>query len=177
MQTTSNSEVSIRSATADDAGAVLEIYGPAIEQTTASFETEVPSEGEIRKRITSMLATHAWLVAESAGHIGAYAYGGPHRSRNAYRFSTEVSVYVHPDYRRQGLARSLYEELFISLAARGYYHAYAGIAVPNKASEDLHRKLGFESIGVFKNVGLKFGRWHDVSWWQRRLQEGLPNQE
>ena len=177
METTPTSEVSIRSATADDASAVLEIYGPAIEQTTATFETEVPSEGEIRERITRALATHAWLVAESAGHVGAYAYGGPHRSRNAYRFSAEVSVYVHPDYRRRGLARSLYEELFTNLAARGYYHAFAGISAPNKASEELHQRLGFESIGVFKNVGLKFGRWHDVSWWQRKLRDGLPDLE
>jgi phosphinothricin acetyltransferase len=175
LETTSKSEVSIRSATADDAGAVLEIYGPAIKQTTATFETEVPSEEEIRQRITGALATHAWLVAESAGRIGAYAYGGPHRSRNAYRFSAEVSVYVHSDYRRRGLARSLYEELFTKLAARGYYHAFAGISVPNQASEDLHQKLGFESIGVFKKVGFKFGRWHDVSWWQRMLRDGLPD--
>lgn len=177
MQTTSNSEVSIRSATADDASAVLEIYGPAIEQTTATFETDVPSEVEIRERITKALATHAWLVAESAGNVGAYAYGGPHRSRNAYRFSAEVSVYVHRDYRRRGLARSLYEALFTSLAARGYYHAFAGITVPNKASEELHQRLGFESIGVFKNVGHKFGRWHDVSWWQRMIRDGLPKPE
>ena len=106
------------------------------------------------------------------GRVAGYAYGTAHRARAAYRFSTETTVYVDAAHRRAGVGRALYEALFVALAARGLHRAYAGIALPNDGSVGLHRAVGFTPVGVFAEVGWKFDRWHDVSWWQRPLGGG-----
>ena len=80
-----------------------------------------------------------------------------------------MSAYVAPDQQGQGIGRALYRALFEQLRTRGFHQAFAGIALPNQASISLHQSVGFESIGVFREVGRKFDRWHDVSWWQRAL--------
>jgi phosphinothricin acetyltransferase len=164
----------IRSATADDSASALAIYAPIVKDTVISFETEPPSVDEFSARIEACLSSHAWLVAESDGALAGYAYGTAHRARHAYRFSTEVSVYVHAAHRGRGVGRVLYERLFERLAELGYYHAFAGITVPNDGSISLHRAVGFHHVGTFPQVGFKFGGWHDVSWWHRPLRAGTP---
>lgn len=159
----------VRPATAADAAAIAAIYAPAVTDNAASFEEAPPDAREIAARIAKVSARHAWLVAERAGEVLGYAYGGPHRERAAYRWSVEVSAYIRADAHRQGLARRLYTELFARLAALGYVNAYAGITLPNAASVGLHEALGFTKIGVYHGIGFKFGRWHDVGWWERRL--------
>lgn len=161
----------IRSATLDDAPALLEIYRPFIENTAVSFETQVPTVDEFAARVEKALNGWAWLVAEVDGQIAGYAYGGTHRERAAYRWSVETSVYLHSDFHRRGIARLLYSQLFDVLAEKGYCNAYAGATLPNDASIGFHRSMGFEWVGVFKRVGWKFGRWHDVAWMQRVLRE------
>lgn len=161
----------IRSATLADAPALLDIYRPFVEYLAVSFETEVPSVDEFTARIEKSLKGWAWLVAEVDGCIAGYAYGSQHRERAAYRWSVETSVYLHPDFRRQGIAQSLYSRLFDELAEMGYCNAYAGITLPNDASVLFHQSMGFEWIGVFKRAGWKFGQWHDVAWMQRMLRE------
>jgi len=159
----------IRRAIPADAPELLEIYAPVVEQTAASFELTVPSEPEFAKRIASSTASHEWLVMESSDHLCGYAYATPHRPREAYRASVETSVYVSPTYHGQGIGKQLYEALFVSLQSRDFHNAYAGITIPNEASIALHRSMGFEPIGVFREVGFKQERWHDVSWWQRPI--------
>jgi len=162
----------IRQATEADAPSLLAIYAPFVEQTPITFEVVVPSVDEFAARIAKSLDKWQWLVAEDVDHggrIAGYAYGSLHRERYAYRFSTEVSAYVDPACHRQGIGRALYTRLFDDLAAKGYCNAYAGITVPNEASVGMHRSAGFEMIGVFRNVGWKFDRWHDVAWMQRTL--------
>ncbi len=165
------STLTIREATPADAAALLAIYAPFVEHTPVSFETEAPTVDEFAHRIEKYLKGWQYLVAEDAGRPVGYAYGSTHRERAAYRYSTEVSAYIDPRYHRQGIGRALYTRLFEDLAAKGYCSAYAGITVPNDASIGLHRAVGFEMIGVFRNVGWKYGRWHDVAWMQRRLRE------
>lgn len=161
----------MRSATLDDAPALLEIYRPFIENTAVSFETQVPTVDEFAARVEKALKGWAWLVAEVDGQIAGYAYGGTHRERAAYRWSVETSVYLHSDFHRRGIAKLLYSQLFDVLAKKGYCNAYAGATLPNDASIGFHRSMGFEWVGVFKRVGWKFGRWHDVAWMQRVLRE------
>jgi L-amino acid N-acyltransferase YncA len=166
----------IRSAVESDAPALLAIYRPFVESTAVSFETIAPSVQEFSARIARALAGWRWLVAERDGQCVGYAYGSSHRERPAYRWSVEVSAYVHPQHRRQGVARALYLRLFEELAAKGFCNAYAGTTVPNEASVALHRAVGFEPIGVFKAVGRKFGQWHDVAWFHRVLRDSPPSE-
>lgn len=165
----------IRPASPADAPALLAIYAPFVESTAVSFETVVPTTAEFAARIVESLATWQWLVAERQGHCIGYAYGSAHRARPAYRWSVEVSAYVRPDCHRQGVGRALYLQLFESLALKGYCNAYAGTTLPNDGSVALHQSVGFAPVGVFKAVGRKFGRWHDVAWFQKALRDAPPN--
>lgn len=159
----------IRTATTSDAEGILTIYSPIVEETAISFELEVPTLTEMRKRITANLETHAYFVAEQSGRIAGYAYGSAFRPRKAYSNSAEVTVYVHPENYGQGIGRALYDTLLPKLTERGFHTALAGIALPNEASIALHKACGFERVGTFREVGFKFEKWHDVEWWQRDL--------
>jgi L-amino acid N-acyltransferase YncA len=165
----------IRPATESDASLLLEIYRPSVETTAVSFETVVPTVEEFAARINKAIAGWQWLVAERNGECAGYAYGSSHRERRAYRWSVEVSAYVHPDHQRRGIGRALYLQLLPELASKGYCNAYAGITLPNDGSIALHRSVAFEPIGTFKAVGRKFGQWHDVAWFQRALRDAPPS--
>jgi L-amino acid N-acyltransferase YncA len=154
---------------AADAAACARIYAPYVEASPISFEEEAPDAAELQRRIGSYAATHAWLVAELDGAVAGYAYACAFNERPVYRWSAGVSVYVAEDQRGQGLGRALYTELFERLRRRGFRMACAGITLPNEASVGLHESLGFEPVGVFREIGWKQGRWHDVGWWQLEL--------
>lgn len=166
--------IRIRSATVADASALLSIYGPLVETSAISFETVVPTTAEFAARIEMAVTGWSWLVAELNDRCIGYAYGSAHRQRAAYRWSVEVSAYVDSGHHRRGVGRALYLQLFEELTEKGFCNAYAGIALPNDASIALHRAVGFESIGIFKAVGRKFGRWYDVAWFQRNLRPSPP---
>ena len=153
---------------------LLEIYRPFVESSAVSFELEVPTLDEFQKRIEKCAAGWAWLVAEENGRSAGYAYASALRERQAYQWSAETSAYVHPDFYRKGVGRLLYLALFEALAAKGICNAFACIALPNDASLEFHRSLGFEHIGEFRSVGRKFNAWHDVSWWQHKLRDQPP---
>ncbi len=161
----------VRQALEADAAALLNIYRPFVESTAVTFETVVPTVEEFSSRIARALSSYQWLVAERDGRCIGYAYGSIHRARPAYRWSVEVSAYVHPDYHRQGVGRALYRQLLNELAEKGFCNAYAATTLPNEGSVALHRGMGFEPIGVFKAVGRKFGKWHDVTWFHRVLRD------
>jgi L-amino acid N-acyltransferase YncA len=129
----------VRDALPSDALRCAQIYAPYVRDTAISFETDPPSEGEMARRIGAAQHDHAWLVLEQAGTVTGYAYGGPFMSRAAYRWSATVSVYLDGARRRSGGGRALYEALFERLADRGIRTVLAGIALPNEASEGLHR--------------------------------------
>jgi L-amino acid N-acyltransferase YncA len=167
-------DLEIRAAKADDAEAVARIYAPIVESTPDSFELVAPDAAEMRRRIAATSASHAWLVASLQGEVAGYAYGTAHRARPAYRTSVEVSVFVAPAAQRRGIARRLYDALLRELAARGYHRAFAGITASNESSVAFHRSVGFTPVGVFHEIGFKFGRWHDTSWWERDLAPVAP---
>jgi L-amino acid N-acyltransferase YncA len=166
----------IRPATETDAAALIAIYRPFVEASAVSFETVTPTVEEFAARIRKAVAGWQWIVAEKDGQCVGYAYGSSHRERAAYRWSVEVSAYVAPNHHRQGVGRSLYTNLFVDLADKGFCSAYAGITLPNEASVALHRSVGFEPIGTFRAVGRKFGKWHDVAWFQRQLRHSPPSE-
>jgi L-amino acid N-acyltransferase YncA len=154
---------------AADAPGCLAIYGPFADETAASFEAQAPTVAEFEQRIERISRTRAFLVAEHDGEIAGFAYAGAHRERPAYRWASEVSVYLGERHRGRGLGRALYEPLFALLEEQGYRMLLAGITVPNPASVGLHTSLGFEEVGVYRRIGWKAGGWRDVIWLARRL--------
>jgi phosphinothricin acetyltransferase len=165
--------VQIRPADPDrDAAGCADIYAPFVTGSSVSFEEVAPDAGTIAGRMARLAASHAYLVADDALGVAGFAYGGPHRERPGYRWSTEVSVYVHERCRGQGIGRELYSELLPRLARRGLWVALAGITLPNPASVALHERCGFEPVGVYRRIGWKAGAWRDVGWWQYRLRGG-----
>ena len=163
-------EFLIRQASPSDAEPIQAIYAPIVANTAISFEEMPPTSQEIAIRITDTLDKgYPYLVADRDGLAIAYAYAGPHRARPAYRWSVDVTVYVAEEARGSGVGRSLYTELLESLHQAKFHAAFAGIALPNPGSIALHEAVGFEHVGIYRDVGYKFGRWHDVGWWQRTL--------
>jgi len=159
----------VRDATEHDAAACAAIYAPYVTDTVVTFESEPPSAADMAQRIAAAQQTHAWLVLEDDGRVVGYAYGGPYRSREAWRWSCETSVYLETGRRRGGGGRALYTALLDRLAARGYRTAIGVMTLPNDASEGLHRAMGFAAVGVHPRIGWKFGAWHDVAFAQRAL--------
>jgi L-amino acid N-acyltransferase YncA len=171
-------ELTIRDADPQRDGAFCaEIYAPHVESSPVSFEERVPDAAEMATRIERYGRSHAWFVAERKGRVAGYAYATAFNERPAYRWSTSVSVYVAEEARGAGIGRALYEALFDRLRERGFRMACAGITLPNEASWGLHKSLGFEPVGVNREIGWKQGAWHDVGWYQLELApapEGPP---
>lgn len=152
-----------------DAAACAAIYAPHVESGIVSFEEQAPGAAELAARIERVSATHPWLVAERGGAVVGYAYGCPFQQRPAYRWAADVSVYVAATHLGQGIGQSLYEALFERLRGQRFRMACAGITLPNPASEALHARLGFELVGVSREIGWKHGGWRDVGWYQLEL--------
>ena len=163
----------VRIATASDAAAIAAIYAPIVRDTAISFETEPPTPSMIAQRIREGLEIYPWLTAERDGRIMGYAYASKHRERSAYRWSADVSTYVDECARRSGVGRALYGQLIAILREQGFHAAFAGIALPNAASIGLHEAMGFQPLGIYKEVGFKLGSWHDVGWWRLGLTQSL----
>ena len=167
--------MNLRIASRDDAAAIHAIYAPIVAATVISFELEAPSIDEMRRRIARTLERFTWLVSEDeSGRVDGYVYAGQHRERAAYQWSVDVTAYVREDRRGRGIGKALYARLFDDLVALGYHQAFAGIALPNAASVALHEAVGFNHLGIYRDVGYKLGAWHDVGWWQRALQPATP---
>ena len=159
----------IRAADPADAGEIARIYRPYVSDSVVSFELDPPAAEVMAERMAAAGDVYPWLVATGPQKLLGYAYGGLHRTRPAYRFSVEVSVYLDEAARGRGLGRRLMTALLDELSSRRFNVALAGTTLPNPASIALFTSLGFEEIGVFREVGFKFGAWRDVSWWQKRL--------
>jgi L-amino acid N-acyltransferase YncA len=159
----------IRLATPEDAKQIQAIYSPYC-LTPISFELEPPTVEEVRGRMARVLEFYPWLVCEVGGELVGYAYASRHRERPAYQWSVDTSVYVRLHRQRLGVGRALYASLFAVLPLQGCVNAYAGVTLPNPASVGLHEAMGFELVGVYRQVGYKCGTWHDVAWYQRPVQ-------
>jgi L-amino acid N-acyltransferase YncA len=167
--------LNIRVAQDSDADQMLAIYAPIVRETAISFELQPPGAEELRGRVRNILSSHVWLVCEEAGTLAGYAYASNFRSREAYQWTAEVTVYVAEDRQRRGIGNALYRSLFEAMRLQGFCSAVAGIALPNDASVKLHKRFGFQPIGVFERAGYKLGRWHDVGWWRLELQKHVSD--
>lgn len=165
----------IRLATSADVAGMVAIYAPFILESTTSFEMEVPSQQEFWGRVEKVLTKSPWLVCEINGEIAGYAYAGEHRERAAYQWNRELSAYIAPKYHRRGIASALYQCLVEIIKLQGYQNALAGITLPNEKSVGFHEHFGFKQVGIYHNVGFKFGNWWHVGWWEMPLNNFLEH--
>jgi len=157
----------LRTATSGDAAAIAAIYNHYVLKTIITFEEEAVPDAEMAQRITDVLgAGLPWLVWEENGRVLGYAYASKWKSRCAYRYAVESSIYLDKEATGRGLGTKLYVALIDALRAKGIHSIIGGVALPNDASVGLSEKLGFKKIGQFKEVGWKFEQWIDVGYWE-----------
>ncbi len=156
----------VRPAASSDIGAILDVYSHYINNTTVTFEEEVPSAGQFRMRCEEIMTEYPFLVCQDGSHIAGYAYAHRHQSRSAYKYSAELSVYLRPHYTGLGIGRVLCEAIIELLKLQNVQTVYSAVSLPNDASCALHRSLGFEPAGLWRNTGRKKERWIDIQWFE-----------
>lgn len=168
----------IRPAVVEDVADILTIYNDAILNTTAVYDYK-PHTLEMRLKWFNEKQSNdiPVLVADVSGVVAGFASYGPFRAWAAYKYSVEHSVYVHPGFRRRGIARKLLQELIHQATQREVHAMIAGIDAENKSSIDLHQQVGFVKTGQMKEVGYKFGKWLDLVFMQRILQNTFEPRE
>ena len=157
----------IRKSDVSDSVAIANIYNHYIKNTIITFEEKELTPDEISRRIENVFSESLpWIVAENGGKMIGYAYATKWKTRSAYRFSVESTVYLEPSSVGNGIGSRLYNELLSLLKDSGIHVVLGGIALPNPSSIALHEKFGFKQVARFKEVGIKFGKWIDVGYWQ-----------
>jgi L-amino acid N-acyltransferase YncA len=160
----------IRMAGAEDVPRIAMIYGSYVLTSAATFELEPPDANELGQRMRAVVEGGLpYLVGEVDGVVAGYAYASPFRTRSAYRFAVEDSVYVGAEYAGRGVGRQLLKKLIERCRLAGRHQMIAVIGGVNPASVAMHRAMGFEHVGVLREVGLKFDEWQDVELMQRGL--------
>ena len=152
----------IRPATEKDVTAITEIYNDAILNSTATFDTELKTVEDRLHWLNNHDAMHPVIVAESDGKVLGWASLSRWSERAAYDTTAEVSLYVHKDYRNQGIGKRLLEMLTLEGKTVGLHSLIARITEGNEKSFYLHELFGFEDVGTLKEIGKKFGNYLDV---------------
>jgi L-amino acid N-acyltransferase YncA len=162
--------VLIRPAEPDDAAALMAIYNPVVETSTATFDLVPRTLEQQRAWMSDRSGARIVLVAEADdGEVAGYAAISPYRDRPAYATTVEDSVYVHPDHQGAGVGRQLLEALVDTARSHGFHAMMARIVADHEASIALHAACGFSVVGREREVGRKFGRWLDVTVMERLL--------
>ena len=171
-------DLKIRTATPDDAAALLKIYDYYVRETAITFEYDTPSVEEFEGRIRKVLEHFPYLVIEDGKEILGYAYASPFHERAAYQWCAEMSIYLEKDARGSGLGRRLYEELEHQLKERGFLNLYACIGYPDEEDDHLtfdsvrfHEKMGYHLNGKFTKCGYKFDKWYNMVWMEKLIGE------
>ncbi|HWM82640.1 MAG TPA: GNAT family N-acetyltransferase [Pseudolabrys sp.] len=165
----------IRPAIPADVPTITRIYAEAVRTGTASFELDPPDEAEMAARMRALLAGgFPYLAAEINGALAGYAYAGHYRTRPAFRFTVEDSIYIAPAMQRRGIGRALLAALIEDSARRGFRQMVAVIGDPERQQPSvvLHQAAGFRRLCVLDDIGFKHGRWLDSMLMQRALGEG-----
>lgn len=171
MNESKNIETIIRAATEADLPEILHIYNDAILNTTSVYNY-LPHTPDMRRDwfLQKQKDNFPVLVAEQNGTVTGFSTYGHFRAWAAYKYSVEVSVYIHPDHRGRGIAKLLYKDLIKKAKEQQFHTLMAGIDASNIASIKLHEQFGFETVGLFKEVGYKFDKWLDLQFMQLILE-------
>ena len=159
----------VRAIKESDYKQISDIYNYYIKNTQITFEEELVSESIMMKRGQEITKNYPWVVFEKDGKVLGYAYASRWKSRKAYDFSVETSIYVDIACGGQGIGTSLYIKLLEELKKIEVNAVIGGVALPNESSVKLHQKLGFTKVAEFPAVGCKFGQWLNVGYWQLNL--------
>ena len=175
--------IEIRPVTTTDTDELLEIYRPYVTETAITFEYDVPSADEFRTRIENILKKYPYLAAVKNNEVIGYAYSGTFKTRAAYAYNVEVTIYIKKEHRRSGVGKILYAELERLLKKQGITNLYACIACTETEDEYLtndsvkfHERMGYRLIGTFKQCGYKYNRWYDMVWMEKIIGEHLAEQ-
>ncbi|MGN0859612.1 MAG: GNAT family N-acetyltransferase [Stenotrophomonas sp.] len=168
---------SIRPVSAADMAAITAIYAVEVTDLVNTYEYEVPDHAEMTRRMRDITGRgFPYLVAEADGRVAGFAYANTYRSRIAYQWTVENSVYVDAQSQGRGIGRALLGALIDACTARGYRQMVAVIGEPsNTASIALHERFGFTHVGTFQGLGRKHGRWLDTVQMQRALGDGASS--
>ncbi|MGC4057541.1 MAG: GNAT family N-acetyltransferase [Chitinophagaceae bacterium] len=169
-----NTSFMLRLMVPEDIAAMLAIYAPYVTDTAISFEYEVPSLEAYTERIAHIAQKYPCIVCEENGELTGFAYASEFRYRAAYQWCAESTIYLDQQHRGKGTGTRLYRSLMGLLERMGYTNVFAGVALPNEGSEQLHRKSGFREIGEFRDIGFKHGAWHSTRWYQLSLAAAAP---
>jgi L-amino acid N-acyltransferase len=164
--------IRIRDARKGDLPALLEIYNDVVRKSPATFDLDPQSLGHRKKWFSEHGHRHPIIVAEGKGRIVGYASLSRFRDKPAYSMSVEDSVYVRRGFQGKGVGKLLMKGIIDRAIKLGYHTVIAGVVPPNDASVKLHEGLGFVRVGNFKEVGFKFSRWQDVTFYQLMLGTG-----
>lgn len=170
--------VIVRDAVMADAERILEIYNYYVKNTAITFEYDSPSIEEFQERMKRIMSRYPYLVIEKDNMIQGYAYAGSFVGRAAYNWSSELTIYLDYHAQKNGMGRKLYEALEASLRKMGILNLYACIGYPEVSDEylttnsaEFHAHLGFIKVGEFHKCGYKFGRWYNMIWMEKIIEE------
>ncbi len=173
----------IRRALPEDAEALLGIYAYYVKYTAVTFEYDVPTVEEFRRRMEEITVRHPYILAEADGKVVGFAYAAPFVGRRAYDWSAELTVYAHKDFQKCGIGKHLYTELEEILRRMGVTNLYACISVPETEDKYLtdnslgfHRHMGYAVAGRFHKCGYKFSTWYDMVWVEKTIGSHFTNQ-
>jgi phosphinothricin acetyltransferase len=169
--------VLIRDVSESDIAAITAIYAVEVTDFVNTYEYDVPDAAEMQRRMHDIVARgFPYLVAEIDGEVAGYAYANTYRTRVAYQWTVENSVYVDARFQGQRVGTTLLQALIDACTSRGYRQMVAVIGEPtNTASIKLHERFGFHLVGVFQGLGRKHGRWLDTVQMQRALGDGADS--
>jgi len=161
----------IREPSPNDLEPLVELYNHYIRETAITFDLEPFTVDERRPWFEAFRTNGRYrlLVAELDSQVVGYAYSGVFRARKAYDTTIESTVYLAPDATGKGIGRKLYSALFAAIEDQNVHRIIAGITLPNDASVALHSAFGFKPVGIMTECGYKFGRFHDVVWYEKAL--------
>ncbi len=160
----------IRPVSQSDAPAICDIYNHYIQHSTATFEESLITPLDIEQRISDLTPDYPWLVCLNNNKLVGYAYASRWKERSAYKHTTEVTIYIDPQSTGQGYSSELYRSLLNTLE-NNFHVAIAVIALPNDASIKVHESFGFKKVAHFEEVGMKFQKWINVGFWQKKLKD------
>ena len=159
----------IRFATEEDVKEIVEIYNDAIKHTTATFDLVEKTVDEMQEWYKHFSQEYPLFVSTENSSITGYCSLKQFKEKDAYKHSVELSVYIHPNHRKKGLAKLLMNHAISYAKEQNHQTIISCITSGNEVSEHMHRSLGFDKVGHFKKVGMKFNQWLDISFYQLML--------